>query len=621
MRYVCRKYKTELAFLFKSSLQCWLLVCGVCLAVLGAKFQLINTYGSQVPFVDQWGGEAMKLYRPWLQHHFYWGDLFASHNEHRIVFTRLLDLFILTLNHQWNSRVLMTVNAIIPVLFCGLLIRAAAAYISQLSACLLAVLITLFYSSNVTYGNTLWAFQSAFYFCILFSILHIGLTFLARPLGWKWWLGQAIGLANLFTNAGGVLSSLAILVFTIWCCIRWRGSIKDYASTMLANAAIAWIGIFLAKNETGNDVVRHIYRPNTIAEMGTMVGNMFAWPFSAMQDSQMWVVVFAPILVFFIRLTFKKTRDREGAILASLAIMVILQNLVFAIFRGVAWSRYLDNLSLGIIVNLACLLYWRVSNRLKVAKWILTLVWCVFVCEALFAQQKDFDKRAFSTLKSEKQLDLITVRKVVRGEKVDLDSAAAGIGLRGVLEVVGDPFIRPILPVCLREPLSLESLDGGDFLKRSVPPEEFPLSPWPGFTVYSKRHGLSVAGYSSQIRDCTSYAIVFLVKGDLASAKDSLCLTSMSGQVIRAFISRPTMDPQWIEMVFRLPREAFSVTASSRSQQVFEFSEPVEMPRMTYYTDVILPYGRTFWIVGWFAIFSSCIMGLISLWIVKSNSC
>jgi hypothetical protein len=515
----------------------------------------------------------------------------------------------------------MTVNAIIPALFCGLLIRAAGAYLSKQSTCIFAVMTVLFFSSNVSYGNTLWAFQSQFYFCILFSILHIGLTFLEKPLGWRWWLGQTFGLANLFTNAGGVLSSLAILIFTIWCCIRWRGSLKHYTSTILANAAVASIGIFLAKNETGNDAIRHIYRPQTIAEMGTMVGNMFAWPFSAMHDSKMWVVGFAPIFVFVFSIAFKKLRNREGVILACLSIMVILQNLVFAIFRGVAWSRYLDNLSLGIIVNLACLLYWRVSSRLILAKWILMVIWCGFVCEALFVQQKDFDNRAFSKLKSEKEQDSIIVRKVVRGEKVDLDSTAAGIGLRGVLEVVNDPFIRPILPVCLREPLSLESLDGGDFLKRNVPPEEFPLSPWPGFTVYSKRPGLSVAGYSSQIRDCTSYAIVFLVKGDLASAKDSLFLTSMSGQVIGAFISRPTMDPQWIEMVFRLPREAFSVTAYSRSQQVFEFSEPVEMPRMTYYTEVILPYGRTFWIVGWFVIFSSCIMGMISLWIVKSKPC
>ena len=71
---------------------------GLFLCVLGAKFWLIGTYGSPTPFWDQWDAEATVVYLPWTNGSLSLSNLFAPHNEHRILWTRALGLLELQLN-------------------------------------------------------------------------------------------------------------------------------------------------------------------------------------------------------------------------------------------------------------------------------------------------------------------------------------------------------------------------------------------------------------------------------------------------------------------------------------------------------------------------------------------
>src|SRR3954470_1086126 len=87
------------------------LLVAVAAIVAGCKLRMISLYGSEVPFGDQWFGEAGALYLPYLQGNFHWQDFFTPHNEHRIFFTRALDLGLLIANRQWDSRLLLVVNA------------------------------------------------------------------------------------------------------------------------------------------------------------------------------------------------------------------------------------------------------------------------------------------------------------------------------------------------------------------------------------------------------------------------------------------------------------------------------------------------------------------------------
>ena len=92
------------------------------LVVLGAKLWVVQLYGSPLPLWDQWY-EAHRFFRPWMEGHLTWQALFAAHNEHRILLTRLLDMGVIWLNGRWEPMVQMTINAFIHAAFvCGLAI-------------------------------------------------------------------------------------------------------------------------------------------------------------------------------------------------------------------------------------------------------------------------------------------------------------------------------------------------------------------------------------------------------------------------------------------------------------------------------------------------------------------
>ena len=71
--------------------------------VLFLRLWLVNGWGSPIPFWDQWEGQGLWLYRPWLDGSFHWDILWAAHNEHRIVLTRALDLFLLVAFGEWPT--------------------------------------------------------------------------------------------------------------------------------------------------------------------------------------------------------------------------------------------------------------------------------------------------------------------------------------------------------------------------------------------------------------------------------------------------------------------------------------------------------------------------------------
>ena len=68
---------------------------------LGAKLYLIHSYGSDVPFWDEWDGTPLfypQIFRGTLNP----AALFQPHNEHRVLFMRLVNLTIVALNGEWD---------------------------------------------------------------------------------------------------------------------------------------------------------------------------------------------------------------------------------------------------------------------------------------------------------------------------------------------------------------------------------------------------------------------------------------------------------------------------------------------------------------------------------------
>ena len=73
------------------------------LAVVPAALiiRLISEYGVNVPFGDEWS--MVRLFAKWNDHQLSVADLFRQHNEHRILFPKLIYIAFAQLTH-WNLR-------------------------------------------------------------------------------------------------------------------------------------------------------------------------------------------------------------------------------------------------------------------------------------------------------------------------------------------------------------------------------------------------------------------------------------------------------------------------------------------------------------------------------------
>ena len=87
------------------------LACCLFALILGAKLWVVDRFGSDIPNWDQWDAEGTNLFLPYFQHHLDFIDLFKPHNEHRIFFTKALNLGLLLAGGQWDARVQCVANA------------------------------------------------------------------------------------------------------------------------------------------------------------------------------------------------------------------------------------------------------------------------------------------------------------------------------------------------------------------------------------------------------------------------------------------------------------------------------------------------------------------------------
>src|SRR4051812_26038539 len=85
----------------------WRILASVWLCVGACQLWLVARAGTDIPFHDQWDVEGRWLYPAWLDGTLRFAQLFQPHNEHRIVWTYLLDLGLFWADRQWDPLVQM----------------------------------------------------------------------------------------------------------------------------------------------------------------------------------------------------------------------------------------------------------------------------------------------------------------------------------------------------------------------------------------------------------------------------------------------------------------------------------------------------------------------------------
>jgi hypothetical protein len=345
----------------------WL--AAVFLVTLGAQLWVVWLYGSPIPFWDQWD-EAVTLFKPWVEGHLTWADVFAPASDHRIVLTHLLDLGLTRVNGRWDPLLQMTVNAFFHAAFAVGLAFCVWHFLGRKNGWLVCVLLLPFFALPFAGENAIWGMNSLWYFVNLFGLPAIvGLGF-CRAGSWRWWCGLVAAVMGLLSIASGLIAPMAVGGLVVLRAVKNRRLAKENLISLAACLLLIVGGVALQTNAQG-------YRPlqaHSWAEFTSALVRNLDWPF--FRAPEMAGVIALPLvllLVHYLRPKFQASRAAE--FLLTLALWSVLQSIVIAFGRAnygeeVPASRYMDVFGIFVIAGLfATVLLGEIWWRDRFPKW------------------------------------------------------------------------------------------------------------------------------------------------------------------------------------------------------------------------------------------------------------
>ena len=439
----------------KRSLGFWL--AALFFTVLGAKLRVVQLYGSPLPLWDQWY-EAEAFFRPWREGHLRWHDFFAPSNEHRIFFTKLLDLGVIQLNGRWEPMLQMTINSVLHAGFaCGLALALWQVFGRQ-HAGLICLLIAPFYALPYAGENTIWAINSQSYFVSLFGLATIAGLGFGKPGGRGWWLGAAAAILGLFTMASGLLSSLAVVGLVLLRALKCRRLERNQLPTLAVGLIAGLLG-WQCRVDMPADAP---LRAHSVGQFASTFVHNLAWPF--VENPVLGLVLLVPLAVLaglYWRRDFACPRAAE--FLLGLALWSVLQSAALAFGRanygdGLPASRYMDALNLFVIASLMALVLlqpqWPRGRLPQILSWLLPLV---FAAAVFLGLAKTSQIVADQLLLPTRSMNLVAEERVATflatGDQGELfEAPTVRPDPRVTLGVLLNPSLQPILPAACQPP-------------------------------------------------------------------------------------------------------------------------------------------------------------------------
>ena len=175
---------------------------GAFLTVFGAMLWTIHSFGTSLPYNDEWGAEGSWLYRYYENGSLGISEIFAPHNGHRIVLTRLAALFFYVINGGWDPQLQMILSAFLHATICTLLIRIVLLDNREPSRVLFIAYTVALFAVPFSWISITVAFQTQFYFMIFFAVL--GLYLFSSSRYFSGYLCSALSMLSM-TPGGFVL--------------------------------------------------------------------------------------------------------------------------------------------------------------------------------------------------------------------------------------------------------------------------------------------------------------------------------------------------------------------------------------------------------------------------------
>ena len=351
--------------------------------VAAAQLWLVAAAGTDIPFHDQWDIEGRWLYPSWREGSLHPGDLLRAFNEHRIVWTHLLNLTLFVANGQWDPLVELVAIA-------GLRAGCAAGLAWLLGRGLawrghaaVAAGVAVVFLPHLAWHNVLWGIESHAYFVLGFSFVALALLGEETRSPGQTLGGLLAGGAALFAMGAGAFVPVALLGLALLRALerrrieaRWWHGVWP----ALALLAVAWM--------LRVEVSAHaVLRVTTVGEFFSALGRALAWPHSGQPLAA--VAMNLPIVIAVVARIAGRRQAAQGE-----DFVLLLGGWAVVAAGAMAWtrggghefdggvpSRYVDFLVLLPLANIWCavMLVGEVAERGRGrARW-LAAVWGVFL--------------------------------------------------------------------------------------------------------------------------------------------------------------------------------------------------------------------------------------------------
>ncbi|ALG68136.1 hypothetical protein [Beggiatoa leptomitoformis] len=582
----------------------YLCLLAVGFSIFSLRTFYIHLYGSDVPIADEWVQMATD-FLPWLKAEYSLDTLIAPHNGHRHALKRLVDIYWLVLNQQWNPQVSMLFNALLQSISAVFLSLLFIPYLTTRRALLLFLGGTcLLWSLPFGWENILWGFQSAWYLLILTSFITLWGLLLHPPLTRQWWLGAVAGFLVFFTQSTGLLMPVVIAIITIYQLVIEKEHRFEYLPTLVVCILLITLSWFLWVATPHLDY----FKADNLSEFGLSLSRNLAFPFIQIG----W---FAPFfyLPFFLYLAWiikqGKPLNKMDLLVLALGGWVLLQAIALAYGRGRfgAWahSRYLETLAIGLIVNGFLLLYAlrQTTQRLNIAVRAYALAWMTLVLGGfihLTLKDSLLDIAAEQVVTQARATNMRTLLRT-GNVKQYLDKMGAfipGYSPMIVPALFNEPLVLKKLPVSLQYPAVVPALNTQDniFTPTHLPPSVPAYQDEIALGSYTEQKEHATGKYiSAPLQEETSYIGIPLI-GSENTQGISLQLVDNHQQVF-AELSAPKLTPNQWTMVY-LPNSTtlFHLVVIDNSQQAWlGFAMPRAVGGVSLWAERLLQ--RSEWLV------------------------
>ena len=595
-------------------------ICLLICAVAAARLSLIHSYGSSVPFWDQWPGEGQQLLKPFLEGKLTLHHIFQPHNEHRIVFLRLLALGLFWLNGQWDPLVECCANALIAALIPGLLAFIVWRELDRRLFNFALVVGLLVWALPLSWDNVLWGFQSSWYIQIVFSLGALWAIGFTRSFSVTWWLGQVAGVCAIFTQASGFLIYVSLLLLCLARLLkRRRATPVDRALIILSAFMIALgAGMLMSAHAPPVD------RARNFVDVILALQRHLSWPNTEHPAA---VIAYLPLAFIGCRYLFGRS-ERPHARADEL--LFVLGSWVFILIETIAFGRgaygqgpglrHLEVQCLGLFVNAIALGLLLLSTRQWIIRLPMTLAWLAgFGCIFSFAldalrvrlpeRLRESRMQIYNLNQYSQTQDLSAFRNTWPG---DIPYAYVDT----LADCLDDKVLRPILPGDLQPPLRLE-VGGSQAItfKSRVATGVFPDEriAWDSAVHYPEGEWCVLR--SKPISSRTGY-LKFDVTGSFGGSGTSLKLRPLdnSHPISARALERVGSDSR--SVAIKAPHSPFIFEAvDRRANMSFTFTEPHEIGPLAYLAIRVLDRIE---IVGWLSV--EALLALMLLDLIPSLS-